>query len=651
MRKRFPGCIRQENGERRKRGKRNAPSIDESAPRTHFLQNLDTFAPASATNSYFNLADCARLPSIAGMDIWFNLAAGIDQRTKAAAATLEDFDDTFAPEVRLADPRFGDFQVNGVLPFAKKNRKNPRELAQRLVDALHQTDIDPDYLKLEIAGPGFINFTFTPRFLTEWLQKFRSREDLHQAASAIQRGRRVIVDYCSPNTAKQMHVGHLRSMIVGESIARLLEFCGADVIRDNHIGDWGTQFGKLIYAYKRFLDADALQSDPLGELERLYKKGHALSLEDETALQEVRQELVKLQQGDEENMALWKQITEISSSAFAEIYQKLGLRFDHELGESFYRDKVDEVYRDLQDAKIAEESEGALVVFHPEHPRFAKQPFIIRKSDGASNYASTDLATVLYRVREFKADSIVYVTDARQQDHFQQLFLTVQKWFAEKNLAVPDLRHVWFGMILGEDGKAIKTRSGEPIRLKDLLKEAEERAFQIVSEKNPSLPEEERRQIASVVGIGAVRYADLSQNRTGDYVFAWDKLLSFEGNTAPYLLYAVARIHSIFGKLGDFAPDLEESASPMETEAEMALARKLASFVSVLNMAIDDLRPHFLCTYLFELAGTFSSFYNADRVIVDEPDVRARRLLLCRRTLLILETGLQLLGIQPLKRM
>lgn len=585
------------------------------------------------------------------MDIWFNLAAEIDQRTRSAAATLEDFDDSFDPGVRLADPRFGDFQANGVLAFAKKNQKNPRELAQKLIDALAKTDIDPEFLKIEIAGPGFINFTFTPQFLTEWLRKFRSADDLHQAASAIESGRKIVVDYCSPNTAKQMHVGHLRSMIVGDSIARLLEFCGADVIRDNHIGDWGTQFGKLIYAYKRFLNEEALKKDPLEELERLYKKGNTLSEEDESVLQEVREELVKLQQEDPENMAIWKQITEISSSAFSEIYEKLDLRFDYELGESFYRDKVDEVYRDLEETKIAEESDGALVVFHPEHPRFAKQPYIVRKSDGASNYATTDLATVLYRVREFSADEIVYVTDARQQDHFQQLFLTTQKWFKAKEIKLPELRHVWFGMVLGEDGKAIKTRSGEPIRLKDLLQEAEERAYQIVSEKNPALSEEERRKVAEVVGVGAVRYADLSQNRTGDYVFAWDKLLSFDGNTAPYLLYAVARIHSIFARLSEEQLADETTASPVETETEIALARKLISFVSVLNLAISDLRPHFLCTYLFELAGVFSSFYNADRVLVDEPDIRARRLLLCRRTLLILETGLRLLGIEPLKRM
>lgn len=585
------------------------------------------------------------------MDIWFNLGEGIDQRTKAAAAGLEGFDESFSSDVRLADPRFGDFQVNGVLPFAKKHRKNPRELAQRLVAALQATDLDPAYIQIDIAGPGFINFTFTPRFLIEWLRKFRSRDDLHKAASSIHRGQRVLVDYSSPNTAKQMHVGHLRSMVIGESIARLLEFCGAQVIRDNHIGDWGTQFGKLIYAYQRFLDPVAIEREPLEELERLYKRGDAATKEDEAAMAEARQELVKLQNGDPGSLALWAQINDISKHAFEDIYRKLGLKFDYQLGESFYRDQVDRVYREMTEYQIAEESEGALVVFHREHSRFATQPFIIRKSDGASNYASTDLATALYRVEEFESQTLVYVTDARQQDHFQQLFLSVEKWFTARGTPVPEMKHVWFGTILGEDGKAIKTRSGDPIRLKDLLQEAEDRAFTIVTEKNPALPEEERREIATTVGVAAVRYADLAQNRTGDYVFAWDKLLSFDGNTAPYLLYAVARINSIFTKLGEPTAQDEEAASAFETETEIALARKLLGFVSVLNMAIDDLRPHFICTYLFELAGTFSSFYNADRVIVDEPDVRARRLVLCRRTLVILETGLQLLGIQSLKRM
>ncbi len=583
------------------------------------------------------------------MDIGFNLAETLEAAVAAVAREANGFDETFVPDVRPADPRFGDFQVNGVLPFAKKTKQNPRALAQSLTEALKGPA--SDVFAMEVAGPGFINFSLRPAALLQWLRRHRTDDDLRSGAAELYHGKRVVVDYSSPNTAKQMHVAHIRSMVVGESISRLFDFAGAKVIRDNHIGDWGTQYGKLLYAYKHHLDPEALKRDPLEELERLYKKGDALSREDAGVLDQARAELVKLQRGEPENLQLWKEINRLSEKAFQEIYEKLDVHFDAHLGESFYRDKVDEVYRDLTEQGIAEESEGALVVFHREHPRFNKQPFIVRKSDGASNYASTDLATVLHRVREWQAEKIVYVTDARQRDHFEQLFLTVEKWFAATDRPLPELDHVWFGTILGEDGKAIKTRSGDPIKLKDLLAEAERRARVIVEEKNPELPEAEKAEIARAIGLGAVRYADLAQNRTSDYVFAWDKILSFEGNTAPYLLYAVARIHSIFTRLGENAEIDENSAAPFETERELKLARKLVAFPEVLKMALGDLRPHFIGTYLYELAGEFSGFYNADKVLVDEPEVRARRIILCRRTLLVLERGLELLGIRTLRRM
>jgi arginyl-tRNA synthetase len=293
------------------------------------------------------------------------------------------------------------------------------------------------------------------------------------------------------------------------------------------------------------------------------------------------------------------------------------------------------------------------VVFHPEHPRFKEQPFIIRKSDGASNYASTDLATVLYRVNEWKADEIVYVTDGRQRDHFEQLFLTVDKWFKASKRTTPRLRHVWFGTILGSDGKAIKTKSGEALKLFDVLAEAQSRALAIVQEKSPELSEEEKKHIARIVGLGAVKYADLRQDRTSDYEFAWDKLLALDGNTAPYLLYAIARIHSIFRKGNVPVDDIarESFATTIETPAEISLARKLAALPSVLDATLADLRPHLLCTYLYELAGEFSTFYAADRVMVEDKAVQARRLLLCARTLRVLETGLHTLGLETLERM
>jgi arginyl-tRNA synthetase len=362
---------------------------------------------------------------------------------------------------------------------------------------------------------------------------------------------------------------------------------------------------------------------------------------------------VKLQNGDPENVALWKKFTEVSLAAFQQIYDRLGITFDCVLGESFYNDKVERIYRELEETKLAETSEGALVVFHPEHPRFKSQPFLIRKADGASNYASTDLATALYRTEHFKADGIVIVTDFRQSDHFEQLFLTVKKWFAAKGYHMPELHHVTFGAVTGEDGKALKTRSGDVIKLKALLDEAVDRAYAIVCEKNAELPEAERREIARVVGIGAVQYADLSQNRSSNYVFSWDKMLALDGNTAPYLLYAVARIHSIFRKAGARPGDAatEASATPTATPAEIALARKLTKFPDAVRLAAESLRPHYLGLYLFELAGDYSFFNNTDKVLVDDPPVRARRLLLCARTLLMLETGLHLLGLRTLTRM
>ncbi|HRE83915.1 MAG TPA: arginine--tRNA ligase [Opitutaceae bacterium] len=585
------------------------------------------------------------------MHVSFQIAADLSAALSQAAGSAGLDAASFSPEVRTADPRNGDFQANGVLGYAKARKANPRAVAEQVVGALSPSI--KEGFDISVAGPGFINFRLKPASLLSWLSRYGTVEHLKEGAAGFYRGLRYVVDFSSPNTAKQLHVGHVRGMVIGEAICRLLAFCGAEVIRDNHIGDWGTQFGKLIWGYKHLRNDAALAVDPLEELERIYKAADAATKENPATLEAARAELVKLQAGDPENRGLWEKINAISSGAFEEIYRTLDIHFDHQLGESFYNDRLPQVYQELQDTRLAEESQGALVVFHPEHPRFKTQPFIIRKSDGASNYASTDLATMLYRVEHFQADAIVILTDARQSDHFEQLWLTTQKWFAAKGVRLPRFEHVSFGSILGEDGKAIKTRSGDPIKLKALLAEAEERALAIVTEKSPELPESERKEIARAVGVGAVRYADLSQNRSSDYVFSWEKILSFEGNTAPYLLYAVSRVRSIFRKLGVEHDDatLYAAASAPETETEMALARKLVGFASALELTTAQLRPHFLCTYLYELAGAFSAFYTVDKVIVDDPAVKARRLLLCARTLLILEAGLKLLGLRTLQRM
>jgi arginyl-tRNA synthetase len=585
----------------------------------------------------------------------FSAAADIEAAVSLAAAAAGLDSAAFEPQVRPAEPKYGDYQANGVLAYAKAARANPRELASRIVGRLPEGI--PARWEVSIAGAGFINFRLKPAGLFDWLEAFPDRAAQSAGAArsgpaARRAGQTWVVDYSSPNTAKQMHVGHLRSAVIGEAVCRMLAFTGARVVRDNHVGDWGTQFGKLIWAYKRQLDAAALESDPLAEFERLYKVGNGAAEADPAAMDEARAELVRLQAGDPDNVAIWRKITAASLAAFQPIYDRLGIAFDLTLGESFYNDQLGRVYRELAEAGLAVESEGALVVFHPEHPRFKTQPFIVRKSDGAANYASTDLATVLYRAEHLKADGILYVVDSRQRDHFEQLFLTVQKWFAHFGRTVPELKLVDFGTVLGENGKPLKTRSGENIKLKDLLAEAEDRAYALVSAKSPDFPEADRRAIASVVGVGSVQYADLAQNRASDYLFSWDKMISLEGNTAAYLLYAVARIHSIFRREGlEPGPAVEAGATPPETPSELALARHLVKFADALEVAAAQFAPHFICLYLYELAGEFSGFYAADKVLVDDPAVRARRLLLCRRTLATLETGLGLLGLRTLTRM
>lgn len=598
------------------------------------------------------------------MVVSFHFAHLIEQALHTAA-TLAGLDaSVFQPDVRTAAVQHGDFQANGVLPYAKLFKQNPRALAERIVASL-----PPEFSTLaqaQIAGPGFINFTLKPAALEAWLCAYAARDALAAAAASSSpiSGQTWVVDYSSPNTAKQMHVGHLRSAVIGEAVARLAAFAGARVVRDNHIGDWGTSFGKIIWAYKQALAQDrtalenALAVTPLEEFERLYKVGNTTADQDPAVLEACRAELVKLQAGDPENTDIWRHIGEVSIAAFQRIYDLLDIRFDETLGESFYNDKVSRVYDELQSCGVAEESQGALVVFHDEHPRFSRQaerpnPFIVRKADGAANYASTDLATILYRAEHFQAQASLYVVDKRQGDHFEQLFLTARKWFEKSGRPLMRLEHLGFGTVLGEDGRPLKTRSGENIKLKDLLQEATDRARRLVDEKSADLPEEERAHIAEIVGVGSVQYADLSQNRSSDYTFSWEKMISLEGNTAAYLLYAVARIRSIFRKLEltPGSPASEAGASGLETPTELALARKLVQFADAQAQAVVTLRPHFLCLYLYELAGAFSAFYTADKVSVEDPAVRARRVRLCARTLLILETGLRLLGLRTLERM
>ena len=565
--------------------------------------------------------------------------------------------DTSAVLVRpCPDPKFGDYQSNALMALAKERKMNPRQLA---TDVVGKLDVAEWCEKVEIAGAGFLNFRLKPSALAQTLQS--AARGAHLFFDKTEKPRTVVIDFSSPNVAKPMHVGHIRSTILGDSLARTLGLLGHRVVTDNHIGDWGTQFGKLIVGWKAQLDRAALTADPIAEMERLYKIVNAASESDPAVLEQARQGLVKLQSGDGENLAIWQEMIKLSEAQFETIYGRLGVKFDHAYGESFYNDRLKGVVQELRDKAVARESDGAIAVFSdgsmPEkHDPFLKHddgewkpnPFLIQKSDGAANYATTDLATLAFRLETWHPDEIVYVTDGRQQLHFQQLFATFRRWHPEAQVK---LAHVWFGSILGDDGKPFKTRSGETVKLADLLDEAEERAFNVVSEKNPELPETQRREIARVVGLGAIKYADLMPNRQSDYVFSWDKMLAFNGNTAPYLQYAYARIRSIFSKGGITEADLNAQEVLPAAPEELMLARHLLNFGLTLEAVAEELRPNFLCNYLFELAGNFARFYENCPVLKAEPTERASRLVLCELTARVLKQGLEVLGIETLEQM
>ena len=558
----------------------------------------------------------------------------IESRLQAATTAVLPEADVRRVLVRVcADARHGDFQSNALMGLAKQRQMNPRQLA---TDVVAQLDVAEWCEPVEIAGPGFLNFRLRPEAVNVALQTALASAKPFITPAATPRT--VVVDFSSPNVAKPMHVGHIRSTILGDSLARVLRLLGHRVVTDNHIGDWGTQFGMLLLGWKTQLDEAALAADPIGELERIYKLINA----DEALRDDARAELVKLQNGDEENLGIWRRMIELSQVQFDHVYSRLAIEFDETLGESFYNPILAGVVEDLISQNIAEESEGAMAVFFPDDAQLADKPAIVRKSDGAANYTTTDLATLQHRLAEWAPDEIVYVTDGRQQLHFQQLFKIFRRW---KSDATVRLEHVWFGSILGPDGKPFKTRSGEVVRLADLLDEAQERAYAVVSEKNAELDETQRREISRVVGLGALKYADLSNNRQTDYVFDWDKMLALQGNTAPYLQYAYTRARSIFRKVD--APDFANITIAAAAPEELALAKHLMNFGQTLEMVADDHRPNFLCNYLFELAGHFSCFYEACPVLKAKTDVeRESRLALCELTGRVLKTGLEVLGIE-----
>jgi arginyl-tRNA synthetase len=569
----------------------------------------------------------------------------LEQRLQlAVGAVLPDADAGSVLVRPCPDPKFGDYQTTALMALAKPRKLNPRQLA---ADVLARLDLGDLCEKVEIAGAGFLNFRLKAAAVTQTLSAAAAGEHLFFDKAA--KPRTVVVDFSSPNVAKPMHVGHIRSTILGESLARLLRLLGHRVITDNHIGDWGTQFGMLLVGWKRNLDSAALKSDAIAELERIYTQVSAGCKEDPATLEAARQELVKLQAGDEENLRIWREMIALSQVQFDAIYARLGVKFDHTLGESFYNPRLKALVDELTARGIARESEGAKVVFFEDIPQLKDTPALIQKSDGGFNYTTTDLATLAYRLETWQPDEVIYVTDGRQQLHFQQVFAAFGRWHPE---APMKLAHVWFGSILGEDGKPFKTRSGETVKLADLLDEAEERALKVVTEKSPDLPEPQRREIARVVGMGAVKYADLLPNRQSDYVFSWDKMLALSGNTAPYLQYACARIRSIFRKGGETSNLEPHTANlPLAAPEELALARHLLNFGLVLDAVADEYRPNYLCNYLFELAGHFTRFYENCPVLRAEAAERAGRLLLCDLTARVLKQGLDVLGIETLEQM
>jgi arginyl-tRNA synthetase len=579
----------------------------------------------------------------------------------------------YAAMVRPAqEARFGDYQANCAMSLGKALGRKPPEVAREVVERLALDD----WLQTpEVAGPGFINLRLRDDWLAARLRDVAGDERLGVEPAAP--AGTYVIDYSSPNVAKPMHVGHLRSTIIGDALARLLRFLGHKVITDNHLGDWGTQFGMLLYGYKHYRDDGALRADPVREMVRLYllvrqRIGPAELEEDKPQeaaekctpeefaasredLRAVRQETAKLHAADEENVRLWKTFMPWCLEEIQPIYRRLDVHFDHTHGESFYNPMLADVVRGLQDRGLAEESRGALVVFSPQE----EVPAIVRKSDGAFTYTTSDLATIQYRMQHWHPDAILYVVDARQAGHFRNLFGIARRWGFDKVA----LEHVSFGSVLGKDRKPIKTREGGAVELSELLDEAVSRACQVYEanraqrvergEEVPQLAGDELRQVVEAVGLGAVKYADLSQNRTSDYVFDWDKMLAMDGNTATYMQYAYARVHGIFRK-GNVSPERLRTNPPvvvLATPQERALAVQLLRLGEALDSAAADYAPNAITGYLWDLAKTYSGFFQNCPVLKAETDeLRDSRLLLCDLTGRTIRLCLDLLGIRAMER-
>ena len=651
-----------------------------------------------------------------------NILAELQSRFRTALESLTDDPDAYVAMVRPSqNPKFGDFQANCAMSLAKERGGNPREVAAEIVAKLDASDLCEEP---EIAGPGFINL----KLKDDWLEAETNRvfADGRLGVPAAEKPRTIVIDYSSPNVAKPMHVGHLRSTVIGAALYRILKFLGHNVLGDNHIGDWGTQFGMIIYGYKHFRDDDAYKQDPVTELARLYRlvnqlcdyfeakqslpklealhkeKAEALRMLEESAdpkdksakkqlkqqrksltdLAEAikdtegkitgvesspelssfakdhpeivrlsREETAKLHAGDAENRAYWDEFLPYCLATLNEVYDRLGIEFEYTLGESFYDPLLAGVVEDLKAKGLAKESDGAQCVFLEDH----EAPFIVQKSDGAFNYATTDLATIKYREDEFGADAMLYVVDKRQSEHFEMLFKTAAKW----GYGETEFRHVSFGTIMDKEGKPYKTRSGGTVGLGGLLDESIARARKIVDENDdakaggPELDEAARADVAEKVGLGGIKYADLKHNRDSDYVFDWDKMLATKGDTATYMQYSYARIASIFRK-GEITREEVRGRGAKFTiqhPAERELALQLLRFAEALDTAAADYRPNVLTQYLFDTANIFSGFFEKCPVLKSEDDLKMSRLLLCDLTGRVLDNGLDLLGIETCEQM
>ena len=532
------------------------------------------------------------------------------------------------------DPKFGDYQCNDALKFAKKAKTNPREVGAKVAEALKGNDV---FEKVEIAGPGFLNLTVSGAWLNSQLADLGSRPRCGIPQKGA--GKKVVIDYSSPNAAKQMHIGHIRSTVIGCAIDRIFRSLGYDVIADNHLGDWGTQFGILIKGYRELLTDDERENLTVANLEKCYVLSAAKAKEEDGVWKDAcKQELVKLQQGDKDNLALWKRFIDISIGEFDRMYAKLGVKFDTYRGESYYNDTMPGIVAKLQEMGLAVESEGALVV-NLESEKLGVA--IVRKSDGGYNYTTSDLACVKTRVEEYDPERIIYVTDARQQLHFKQWFSIAAKMGYTTKLV-----HVPFGL-MSFQGKAISTREGNLIKLDELLAEAKRRAYDIVKERGGD------EKLAEQIGYGAVKYSDLSHDPITDIDFSWDKALALEGNSGPYLQYAYARVCSLLEKAGSGTDGASGAPEPMpkdvgfavSTSSEKRLALQLLEFPGAVVRAAEAYKPSVLADYLFQTAQLYSSFYQSSPILKSEPSVRAARLKLCELFGKVLSTGLGLLGI------